>query len=75
MLQQGIVPPELAGILGGGVDKDGKPIVDAEGGAVIQPKKGFVVKTKANSVGKVFINMCHHELIEPFEEKPMTAED
>jgi hypothetical protein len=36
MLQSGHVPPELSAMLGsGGVDKDGKPIIDAEGGAVV----------------------------------------
>lgn len=49
---------------------DGKPIIDAEGGATIQPEPGFVVKTMdvANG-GKVFVNMTHHELIEPMQEK------
>ncbi len=60
---------------GTGVDKNGNPIIDAEGGAVIQPEKGFVVKTKAASVGKVFINMCKHNLVEPFEEKAIPAQD
>lgn len=76
MLQSGHVPPELSAMLGsGGVDKDGKPIIDAEGGAVVQPEKGFVVKTKAAKVGKVFLNMCQHDLIDSFEEKMIPAED
>ena len=76
MLQSGTVPPELSAMLGGGtVDANGRPIIDAEGGAVIQPQKGFVVKTKAPNVGKVFLNMCQHDLIEPFEEKMIPAED
>lgn len=74
MLQQGQMPPELAGMVGG-VDADGKPVVDSEGGCIIQPHKGFVVKTKAAAVGKVFINMCKHELVEPFEQKPITKEE
>ncbi len=68
------MPPELAGMMGG-VDANGKPVVDAEGGCIIQPLKGFVVKTKAASVGKVFINMCKHELVEPFEQKAIPKED
>ena len=76
MLQSGNIPPELSSMLGGaGVDANGKPIIDAEGGCVIQPQKGFVVKTKAPNVGKVFVNMCQHELIDPFEVKAIPAED
>jgi len=29
------MPAELAPIIGSGVDKDGKPLIDAEGGCVI----------------------------------------
>jgi len=50
---------------------DGKPIIDEEGGAVIQPNPGFVIKTKDETGQKVFINMTHHELVDPFEEKPI----
>jgi len=48
----------------------GKPYVDEEGGMVIQPAKGFVIKTKdVNSNGKMFLNMCQHDVVDPFEQK------
>ena len=75
MLQRGEIPKELAGMIGGGLDANGKPVIDDEGGCVIQPLTGFVVKTKADSVGKVLINMCKHELVEGFEAKPIPKED
>jgi hypothetical protein len=75
MLQQGQIPKELEGMLGGGKDADGKPLIDKEGGAVFQPEKGFVVKTNALNVGKIFINMCKHEYVEGFEEKMIPKED
>ena len=59
----------------GGKDPDGKPIVDSEGGTVIQPAKGFVVKSKdVKSGGKFFLNMTHHEHVDPFETKPIPKE-
>lgn len=79
MLQRGEMPPELAGIIGQQaaphVDENGKPIIDAEGGAVVQPTPGFVVKTVAPNVGKVFINMCHHELVDGIEQKAVPKAD
>ena len=73
MLKDGKMPPELAPILGNmkepSLGPDGKPIPDAEGGVMIQPEKGFVVKTSAEKVGKVFMNMCSHDVVEPFETK------
>mgnify|MGYP001011223165 CR=1 FL=1 len=49
-----------------------QPYVDPEGGTVIQPKKGFVVKTKdMKTNGKMFINMTQHEIVDPFETKPV----
>lgn len=78
MLKDGKVPPELAGLLGNmqqnGLGPDGKPIQDAEGGIMIQPEKGFVIKTQAPKVGKVFINMCSHEIVDPFETKAVAKE-
>lgn len=77
-LETGKVTPELEKLLanmpgagaGGQVGPDGKPIVDEEGGAVVQPDKGFVVKTKdVKTGGKVFVNMCHHDFVEPFQHK------
>lgn len=56
-------------------DADGKPIIDAEGGAVVKPIPGFVVKTKDASGGKVFVNMTHHDLVESFSARPITAEE
>ena len=54
---------------------DGQPIIDPEGGTVIQPGKGFVVKTKdVKSGGKVFINMTQHDIVDPFESKPIPKE-
>ena len=48
----------------------GKPYVDEEGGTVIQPGKGFVIKTKNVNTGeKMFLNMCQHDIVDPFEEK------
>lgn len=76
MLQNGQIPPELSSMLGNaGVDQNGKPIIDSEGGVVIQPQKGFVVKTKAPKVGKIFVNMCQHEMIDPFEVQAIPEED
>jgi len=57
------------------VDKDGNPIIDEEGGCVVQPKEGFVIKTKDQSGQKIFVNMTHHELVDPIEEKSIPAED
>jgi hypothetical protein len=79
MLKEGKVPDELAPMLSNlaskpNVGPDGKPIPDAEGGVMIQPDKGFVVKTTAKTVGKVFINMCQHEVVEPFESKAVPKE-
>ena len=57
-------------------DEKGNPIIDPEGGAMIQPNPGFVVKTKDLKSGtKVFINMTHHDIVEPFEQKPIPEED
>ena len=42
---------------------------------MIQPNPGFVVKTKDKTKQKVFINMTNHELVDPFEEKPITKDD
>lgn len=43
---------------------------------MIQPNPGFVVKTKdLKSGNKVFLNMTHHEIVEPFEHKPIPVED
>jgi len=57
-------------------DAEGNPIIDEEGGAVIQPTPGFVVKTKdINDQSKIFINMTHHDLVEPFEEKSIPKEE
>ena len=54
---------------------DGKPLVDDEGGMTIQPQKGFVVKTKnVKTGGKIFINMTHHEIVDPFESKAIPKE-
>ena len=86
-LETGEVTPELTKLLasmpegslpgeGGHVDANGDPIVDAEGGATVQPEKGFVIKTKdINTGGKVFINMCQHEFVEPFCQKYIPAQD
>lgn len=52
-------------------DAQGKPIIDEEGGAMVQPSAGYVVKTKDKNNQKVFINMTSHELVDPFEEKPI----
>lgn len=41
----------------------------------MQPEPGYVVKTHAKSVGKIFINMCKHEFVESFEERPIPKED
>jgi hypothetical protein len=41
---------------------------------VILPEKGFVVKTKDRTGSKVFINFVKHELIDPFEERPIPLE-
>lgn len=35
MLQRGEIPKELAGMIGGGLDANGKPVIDDEGGCVI----------------------------------------
>lgn len=73
------MPPEMAAIFGPGagpaVGADGKPVIDKEGGATIQPEKGFVVKTTEKNGGKVFVNMTHHELIEPMQEKYIPEQD
>ena len=83
-LETGKVTPELEKLLasmpqgaaGGQVGPDGKPIVDSEGGAVVQPEKGFVVKTKdVKTGGKVFVNMCQHEWVEPFQHKAIPQQD
>lgn len=42
---------------------------------MIQPQPGFVVKTKDKAGAKVFLNMTSHELIDPFEEKPIPEGD
>lgn len=42
---------------------------------MIQPIPGFVVKTKDKTGQKVFINMTTHELVDPFEEKPIPEGD
>jgi hypothetical protein len=78
-LAKGEMPDELAG-MGNKLqadqynDAEGNPIIDEEGGAVIQPNAGFVVKTKS-AAGKVFVNMTHHDLVEGFEEKPITKSE
>lgn len=42
---------------------------------MIQPQKGFVVKTKnVKTGGKIFINMTHHEIVDPFESKAIPKE-
>jgi hypothetical protein len=76
-MERGEFPPELASIFGQpAVGPDGKPVVDAEGGVTIQPLPGFVVKTKdVKSGGKVFVNMTHHEVIEPMQEKYIPEQD
>ena len=77
------MPEELKGLASdlqgkggdGYTDAQGNPIIDEEGGATIQPIAGFVVKTKdMKSKGKVFVNFTHHDLVEGFEEKPITKE-
>ena len=56
------------------VDENGKPILDDEGGTLIVADMGFVIKTKDSSGGKVFINMTAHEVIDPFEERPVPVD-
>ena len=34
-----------------------------------------MVKTKDQHGGKVFVNMTHHEVVDPFEEKPIPEGD
>lgn len=75
-IKQGKMPEVLQSQLQEHTDANGNPIIDEEGGAVIQPKSGFVVKTKDMKSGtKVFVNMTHHELVEGFQEKPITPEE
>lgn len=68
-LVKGQMPEQLRTYQEQYTDAQGKPIIDEEGGAMIQPSPGFVVKTKDTNNQKVFINMTHHELVDPFEEK------
>lgn len=70
------MPKELESLLGPGgmpqqpgVGPDGKPIIDEEGGCMIQPNPGFVIKTKSQNYGKIFVNMCSHEMVDSFERK------
>ena len=56
-------------------DKDGNPIIDDEGGAMIQPIAGFVIKTRDDSGAKVFVNILHHDLIEPIMKQHIPAEE
>ncbi|CDW72984.1 protein kinase domain protein [Stylonychia lemnae] len=74
-LMSGQVPPDLQNQFESFVDANGNPIIDAEGGAMIQPQPGFVVKTKDKNGQKVFINMTTHDLVDPFEEKPIPEGD
>ena len=74
-LMNGQIPQELQSYYDSHKDANGKPIIDEEGGAMIQPEAGFVVKTKDKNGQKVFINMTSHELVDPFEEKPITQEE
>mmetsp|Transcript_1816 Transcript_1816/g.2609 ORF Transcript_1816/g.2609 Transcript_1816/m.2609 type:complete len:164 (-) Transcript_1816:990-1481(-) len=83
-IQSGQCAPELKELFNkmaseqaskGGAGGDGKAYVDKEGGTVIQPSKGFVVKTKdVKTGGKMFINMAHHEIVDPFESKAIPKE-
>ena len=75
MIQKGQVPDNLQSMEERYNDANGKPIIDAEGGAVVKPIPGFVVKTKDASGGKVFVNMTHHDLVESFSARPVTAEE
>ena len=40
---------------------------------MVEPTPGFVVKTQCATVGKVFVNMCHHELVDGIEHKAVPA--
>lgn len=77
-IQSGNCPPEMKQLFNQMAAKQaseksgpgGKPYVDEEGGTVIQPGKGFVIKTKNVNTGeKMFLNMCQHDIVDPFEEK------
>jgi len=70
-IMKGEVPQNVNSYQESYVDENGKPIIDPEGGAIIQPEAGFVVKTKDAAGQKVFVNMTKHELVDPFEEKPI----
>ena len=49
--------------------------LDKEGGIIIVPDRGFVFKTKEKYGGKVFLNITHHPIIDPPEQKEMVEMD
>lgn len=77
-LAKGEMTPELEKLyerVAKGLGPDGKPQMDEEGGVTIQPEPGFVVKSKNQHGGKVFVNMTKHEIVDPFENKPIPQQD
>ena len=74
-IAQGRMPKLLQQMEAKHTDADGNPIIDEEGGATIQPNPGFVVKTKDDTGQKVFINVLHHDLVEPMQEQHIAPEE